>query len=287
MSMIPGQSVSNFSSEPRKDISDLLEAAAQASIDNETSEVSGDDLADDADVTAQSHGQKKRSRACEKCRSQKVRCKPVPGSEVCQACTKMNRPCIMPVGPPRKRQRTVQKVQELEKKIDALTQSLLAKTRTEDTPQNSPSIIGSGSNREAYQDSPVEPPTYIQSSRQVHSSIIARINSVDNNYEDAIDRGLLSLMTARKYYSRFMTDLNPLCPLINFPKGTTFDMIRRTRPMLTLAILSVGCTETELGQDLSDDYAKELATRAFFYFERSVDILQSILIHTTWMGKHR
>jgi hypothetical protein len=71
----------------------------------------------------------KRSRACVACRNMKIRCLPVEGQEACNACSKVNRECVMP-GPPRKRQKTVHKVAELEKKINALTNALLAKQQS-------------------------------------------------------------------------------------------------------------------------------------------------------------
>ena len=71
----------------------------------------------------------KRPRACDACRALKVRCDQDvnhPGQS-CTRCLKANRPCV--VTPPiRKRQRKSEnKVVELEKKIDALTATLLSK----------------------------------------------------------------------------------------------------------------------------------------------------------------
>lgn len=71
----------------------------------------------------------KRPRACDACRSLKVRCDQDinhPG-QPCTRCVKANRRCVI-TPPSRKRQRRSEnKVVELEKKIDALTATLLAK----------------------------------------------------------------------------------------------------------------------------------------------------------------
>ncbi|KUJ22749.1 uncharacterized protein LY89DRAFT_637013 [Mollisia scopiformis] len=72
----------------------------------------------------------KRTRACEACRGLKVRCEPDPnnGDGPCKRCAKANRNCVVTV-PNRKRQKkTDSRVAELEKKIDALTQSLAQKS---------------------------------------------------------------------------------------------------------------------------------------------------------------
>ncbi|CZR50961.1 related to cercosporin resistance protein [Phialocephala subalpina] len=74
----------------------------------------------------------KRPRACEACRGLKVRCEPDPNNPdgPCKRCAKANRNCVVTV-PSRKRQKkTDSRVAELEKKIDALTQSLAQKSGT-------------------------------------------------------------------------------------------------------------------------------------------------------------
>jgi hypothetical protein len=72
----------------------------------------------------------KRPRACESCRSLKVRCEPndptASSSDTCRRCAKANRLCIFTL-PTRKRQKKADsKVAELERKIDALTATLNA-----------------------------------------------------------------------------------------------------------------------------------------------------------------
>lgn len=74
----------------------------------------------------------KRSRACEACRQLKVRCEPDPntgnglgGGGGCKRCAKTGRQCVV-TAPSRKRQKkTDSRVAELERKIDALTSSLV------------------------------------------------------------------------------------------------------------------------------------------------------------------
>ncbi len=71
----------------------------------------------------------KRSRACEACRQLKVRCEPDDNSPTgsCKRCAKAGRQCVV-TAPSRKRQKkTDSRVAELEKKIDALTASLVAR----------------------------------------------------------------------------------------------------------------------------------------------------------------
>ncbi|KAK3501142.1 hypothetical protein B0T13DRAFT_243666 [Neurospora crassa] len=72
------------------------------------------------------NGEPKKPRACESCRSLKVRCEPDPANPNgdCKRCAKAKRPCIV-TEPSRKRQKKADnRVAELEKKIDALTATL-------------------------------------------------------------------------------------------------------------------------------------------------------------------
>jgi len=193
-------------------------------------------------------------------------------------------------GPARKRQKTVHKVAELEKKINALTQSLLAKSQANPTPQQSPVVTdGSRSARETTKDSPDERSNLPLFSKQDFPIVTAQTKAVDSNYEDVIDQGMISFAIADRVFDKFITDMNPLCPLISFLPGTTFESVRRTRPMLSLAILSAGCVSLipEVHADLVEELARQLANRIFFDFDRSLDLIQACLIHTTWVGKHK
>lgn len=71
----------------------------------------------------------KRPRACEACRQLKVKCEPDENSPTgsCKRCAKAGRQCVV-TAPSRKRQKkTDSRVAELEKKIDALTATLVAR----------------------------------------------------------------------------------------------------------------------------------------------------------------
>ncbi|KAI9778728.1 MAG: hypothetical protein M1839_007959 [Geoglossum umbratile] len=84
--------------------------------------------ASDANALATSGSDPKRLRACESCRGLKVRCELNASNPdgACKRCAKAGRDCII-TAPSRKRQKkTDSRVAELEKKIDALTASLIA-----------------------------------------------------------------------------------------------------------------------------------------------------------------
>ncbi|KAH5473330.1 hypothetical protein HBI64_005010 [Parastagonospora nodorum] len=76
--------------------------------------------------SARAHDDSKRPRACDSCRGLKVRCDQDHPDVSCKRCAKAGRPCIT-TPPTRKRQKKADsRVAELERKIDALTQTLHA-----------------------------------------------------------------------------------------------------------------------------------------------------------------
>lgn len=270
---------------------ELLQAAAQASGEqNDSSGESGDDVVDDTAENGQKpEKRKKRSRACQSCRAMKIRCNPVEGQEACLACSKVNRQCVMP-GPSRKRQKTVHKVAELEKKINALTQSLLSKTQTDPTPQQSPVVTdASRSAKESNKDSPDTRSSFPLFPKPDEQWAPTPSKSSITQYEDVIDRGIVSFVIADRIFNKFVEDLNPLCPLVSFPPGTTAAVVRRSRPMLFTAILAAGCITLvpEIQVELASEVARECARRIFYYFDKSLDLIQALLVYTTWVGKHR
>lgn len=270
---------------------ELLQAAAQASGEqHDSSAESGDEAGDDTIENGQKpEKRKKRSRACQSCRAMKIRCNPVEGQEACLACSKVNRQCIMP-GPSRKRQKTVHKVAELEKKINALTQSLLAKTHTDPTPQQSPVVTdASRSAKESNKDSPDVRSNFPLFPKSDEPWAPAPCKSSVTHYEDVIDRGIVSMAIADRIFDKFVQDLNPLCPLVAFPPGTTAEAVRRSRPMLFAAILASGCITLvpEVQADIASELASQLAQRVFYLFEHNLDLIQALLIYTTWVGKHK
>lgn len=274
---------------------DLLAAAAQAQASGEQELLSGE--SDDGeegspDGAQKGEKRKKRSRACQACRNMKIRCNPVEGQEACLACSKVNRQCVMP-GPARKRQKTVHKVAELEKKINALTQSLLAKSQDGPTPQQSPVITdGSGSTKVASMNSPEDKehfPLFPKPAVSTVATALPQIRSDDEPYKDVVDRGILSFAVADRIFEKFMKDLNPQFPLIAFRPGTNAESIRRSQPMLFLSILAAGCIQVipEVHNELAEELASQFAHRIYFIFERSVELVQALLVSTTWIGKHQ
>ncbi|KAI9836313.1 MAG: hypothetical protein M1837_003420 [Sclerophora amabilis] len=105
-----------------------------------------------------------------------------------------------------------------------------------------------------------------------------------SEYADVIDRRLLTSDAAARMFDRYVHDLAPHLPAVVFPSETTAAEVRKTKPILFLAILSVGSgtTNPELQRVLTKEIFKVLAERIMCNGEKSLEIVQAILVATIW-----
>ena len=287
----------------------------------------------------------KRSRACEICRGLKVRCEPHPNGGQCKRCAKAGRNCV--ISPPsRKRQKkTDSRVAELERKIDALTQSLkLTKenisedgnveeqddTTTMDVmsstsyhhednnrnahannrkrpyaevlhggPSDSSAGVPITSNRDsplgipntadpnpsAYQ--PLHPVPKVSPNQDPGASASDRnrtSNLTGNRDADVVSRGLISAIKADNLFTLYTNHMSQHMPVVAFPASTTADAVRKTSPVLFLAILSVASIQddSDLRAQLTKEVMRILGERIFASPERSLELVQSLQVVTIW-----
>jgi Fungal Zn(2)-Cys(6) binuclear cluster domain len=331
----------------------------------------------------------KRPRACESCRGLKVRCELNTSNPegACKRCAKAGRECIV-TAPSRKRQKkTDSRVAELEKKIDALTASLIA---TKSGAQRHESDSGDESledgvaqqggslnqgqvlrnqpiiqsplqrvprggietnewlrtpdrfSRTPSQDTLVRktsgPPASLAGQKRSHtgeantttgaspeartlsatgaektssvkeegpnmySFLIPKgtktrtLNSIPtpestassyNNYEyaDVIDRRVLTSEMAATIFDHFVNYMAPHFPAVVFPPKTNAAEIRRTKPTLFLAILSVGSyvlANPDIQRSLMKEIMRVYADRIICNGEKTLELIQSLCVSTLW-----
>ncbi|TVY73392.1 Transcriptional regulator WAR1 [Lachnellula suecica] len=287
----------------------------------------------------------KRPRACEACRGLKVRCEPDPNNPHgdCKRCAKAGRTCVVTV-PSRKRQKkTDSRVAELEKKIDALTESLKAKsaqnsevgenqegyvpTRPNPYQQvtnggyNSP-FAGRPDARMAtsewspYPKAPEletrkssAPPMVMAGQKRKHTDVSttplpgenvsifhqnfggyklgeapARRKAQTHEYADVVDRGLLTSEMANVLFKCYIERMAPHLPAVVFPEGTPAAEVRKTKPILFLAILaaSSGMNYPELQRTLTKEVMAIYAERIIVSGEKTLELVQALHVSTLW-----
>ncbi|EMC99648.1 hypothetical protein BAUCODRAFT_62982 [Baudoinia panamericana UAMH 10762] len=248
-------------------------------------------------------------RACAHCRSQKVRCLPhETNADVCQRCARIGRPCIFtPLRKRKQRKRTDTRVAELEREMRAMRAMLKQRQdatipRPSEKPQealqgqrseqSNPTATQTGSsirweqqifmNRPSGDDATVHAETSSKKStpllpHEFPASTKAAVN-------DVVDRGLLSMATARQLYDTYRRDLFPHYPIIPLPAATTADDMRRSKPTLFLAIIAAaaGKDDSELAATLDKEILHAYATRSLMQSEKSLELVQALLISATW-----
>lgn len=249
----------------------------------------------------------KRARACIACRNMKIRCLPVQGQDACLGCSKVNRDCIMP-GPARKRQKTAHKVVELEKRINALTDALVAQQAANPTPPNDspvndrqePQLDVSRTNTTVVSDPQPDPDHLQQYNRNLKDKPRVALEKDDfewgchtnprevpDTYVDIISRNLLDMATATRMFDHYLQHMLPFFPAIAFPSAIRAHDVRVARPMLFLAILTVAspAVQPDLHANLVIELTRQLSERILFVGEKSLEIVQAILVYVSCYGR--
>lgn len=311
---LPVESLLSFPQARVQDtVSSLRMALNEAKEDEEEDSQPDDEVSDSGKPSKR----QKRARACIACRNMKIRCLPVDGQDACLSCSKVNRECIMP-GPARKRQKTVHKVAELEKKINALTDALIAKNQTNPTP---PSESPASQRLDSQSDVTRASTTTVQSDNQrmenvferyglprrpfmqsgVVSSNLMSAGKLDMHfcpsdatappepYADVIERGVLDMDTAAAMFNHYESTLKPFFPILAFPSYVTASDVRAARPMVFLAIIAVtsAAIRPDLQQDLITELSRRLSERVLFMGEKSLELVQAMLIYTAYYVRSR
>lgn len=164
----------------------------------------------------------------------------------------------------------VKRIEQLERRL-----SDVVKTGKNNTCTSSSAArldIGNGNAKES------DTPMVADSMRQS-----AVFNTRNGILHDIIDMKLLSVEQADILCNRYRN-----CAQFNFPYvilGTeyTASYLRANKPMLFLAIMTVTCwRQRSLQLVLEQEYLRNLSNRVIIQGEKTLDILQSLLIYVGW-----
>lgn len=106
----------------------------------------------------------------------------------------------------------------------------------------------------------------------------------DNSYVDVVDRQVMTMDTARDIFNRYVIDMAPLFPAVVFDRGTTAEEVRKTRPILFLAILSVasGIVRPDLQLNLITEVSRIYADRIVCRGQKTLELVQSMVVTSGW-----
>ncbi|KAL2370178.1 hypothetical protein RJ035_003540 [Blastomyces gilchristii] len=106
----------------------------------------------------------------------------------------------------------------------------------------------------------------------------------DYEYTDVIDRGVVDTEMALKCFNRYVNDIAPLLPFVVFPPETTMAEVRRTKPILLLAILSIsiGIFNADLQTSLLNELFRLFADQVIVKGSKSLELVQAIMLSMIW-----
>ena len=119
------------------------------------------------------------------------------------------------------------------------------------------------------------------------SSITAGSSRPSHEYADIIDKKILDAPTAAKIFSYYTNNMAVHMPIVVIPPDITAGMIRKNKPTLFLAILSVASAQDypDLQGILTREIMKAYADRLIRKHERSLELIQALQVSTTWYSK--
>lgn len=96
---------------------------------------------------------------------------------------------------------------------------------------------------------------------------------------DAYTPGDTEGQTLLETYAKMMI---PMCPFVPIPSHITVEDLRRERPFLHLNISMIACPNPERQRELSKAVKEYISDRIIMQGQRSLDLLQGLLVHLVW-----
>ncbi|KAM7205501.1 hypothetical protein V8F20_003085 [Naviculisporaceae sp. PSN 640] len=100
---------------------------------------------------------------------------------------------------------------------------------------------------------------------------------------DIVDRGLLTMLQACEFYARYTEQMAPHLPGVVFPSNMTAAELRRTKPTLFLAIMSVASSNfPQLQRNLTNELMQVFADRVIVTGSKSLELIQALQVAVIW-----
>lgn len=105
-----------------------------------------------------------------------------------------------------------------------------------------------------------------------------------HEYADVVDRKILDASTAAEIFDHYTQNMSKHMPVVVIPHGTKAGEIRRTKPTLFLAILSVasGQVHPHLQRTLTREILRIYADSIICKGEKSLELVQALQVSALW-----
>ncbi|KAL9599554.1 MAG: hypothetical protein Q9179_003515 [Wetmoreana sp. 5 TL-2023] len=126
----------------------------------------------------------------------------------------------------------------------------------------------------------------VQQNGTVDSMPATTPNSISpsQEYTDVVDRKILDAALASEMFEYYVQKMAGHMPLVVFPPETPAGAIRKHRPILFLAILSVasGQTHPDIQRVLAKEIMRAFADQIIYKGEKSLELIQALQVLTIW-----
>lgn len=226
------------------------------------------------------------NRACRNCVQIKAKCVPLEGSDptVCQRCHRLRKPCSTAAPAARKKPKEkLNRVTQLEKRLDEVTSLLTAIRRSSSPVQHNASLP--------------TPTTLPATTPQEVSGCLETVSSHGTHSDAASappqqsDHSLLfphfDPGVEEELFLDFPRRLQYFFPFVILPPGVSAASMRETRPHLYRAIIfAAGRRFPDRQKQLADALLKIIGKATLIRGEKSLDLLQGLLVFIAWYAKH-
>lgn len=105
-----------------------------------------------------------------------------------------------------------------------------------------------------------------------------------HDYADVVDRKILDARLAAEIFEHYTHKMATHMPLVVFPPDTPAGAIRKHKPTLFLAILSVasGQDHPDIQRTLAKEIMRAFADRIVYKGEKSLELIQALQVLTIW-----
>jgi hypothetical protein len=160
--------------------------------------------------------------------------------------------------PRRRKRKTTERVADLEKKIETLTSLLANESPTNDTTPKS------------NQDAPNPEST-----------------TVDTLIDQAMNRGLIDWPSVCLAFDRYKREMCRYFPFVVFPANMDASTLKEQQPLVFFAIINAATASMHTSPDpeLGDMLVKDLSLRIMYRGERSLELVQTLLIQAMFYAR--
>ncbi|CAD0107669.1 unnamed protein product [Aureobasidium uvarum] len=223
--------------------------------------------------------QTKLSRACQACRTSKVRCRRSDDDRSCARCSKAGRTCV-PFEESNKRQKRFDS-----RPIDAIEARLGVLFDAVQDRDASPSSAAQAFTAEGT--TVLDPPlaTAVLDSNRITDASYSSPTDCSNAHVETSICGIIDDETASMIFDHFGADMLQHLPLMTIPLGMTVEETRQHSPVLLLAILDAagdGFYGLDLARKLRILLVKVYSARLLDSSAYSMSLLQAFAISMVW-----